>query len=77
MVSIRLQQACGKYINAILRMERRDCDTEWSELIGMENERVRCHNVFLDALRDEGIQYADRNETLDIALAIANGKYHE
>lgn len=75
MVSISLQQVCGKYVNSIRRLESRDCDTGWSDLISMETERIKWHNAVMDALNAEGIPYTDRGDASDIAYNIALGRY--
>lgn len=72
MVSIRLQQACGKYAGIIKRMGR---GMDYEALEDLENERVKWHNVVMSTFNDEGIAYADRDEATDIALQIATGRY--
>ncbi len=63
-----LQELAVAYVKVIERIEQ---TRDHLELQVLEEQRVKAHNEFADALRATGIKFKDREHTTRIAFRIA------
>ena len=66
-----LYQAAKKYVEVIEQIEK---TTNPKELQTLEEKRVELHWKFIDMLKNQGIQFKDRDHATRIAVRIANGE---
>ena len=64
-----LWRAAKKYVEVIETIEK---TTDPKELQRLEEIRVELHWKFIDMLREQGIQFKDRDHATQIAIKIAN-----
>lgn len=65
-----LYQAATKYVEVIENIEK---TTDPKELQLLEEKRVALHWKFIDLLKNQGIEFKDRDHATRIAIRIAHG----
>ncbi len=63
-----LKELCQQYVDIISHIE---CTSDRLRLQQLEEERVRLHNLILDAFHEAGILYTDRQDVERQAWNIA------
>ena len=66
-----LYQTAKKYVEIIEKIEK---TTHPKELQLLEEKRVELHWKFIDMLKDQGIEFKDREHATRIAIKIAHGE---